>query len=178
MKSYTLDRTRRRVGYGLLAAALLEVGWVLMPGLPVWWGPRASAEERAAGLTLFEHEWTANDPLAGGDGLGPVFNDRSCVACHFQGGVGGGGPLANNVTAFEVLPTRGSPELKAGLVHAAATEPAFEESHDQVRKLYPVLPGRTDVVIGGCARTIPDFDPLRVESVNSTALFGSGWVDR
>ena len=29
-----------------------------------------------------------NDPLAGGDGVGPVFNATSCVACHYQGGDG------------------------------------------------------------------------------------------
>ena len=29
-----------------------------------------------------------------GDGIGPVFNAKSCVACHFQGGVGGAGDAA------------------------------------------------------------------------------------
>ncbi len=41
----------------------------------------------------------------GGDGLGPVFNDSSCVACHNQGGTGGAGPASKNVdilTAFSV----------------------------------------------------------------------------
>src|SRR5260370_19177026 len=52
-----------------------------------------------AGQTLFLHEWTPRDPLAaGGDGLGPVFNATSCVACHHQGGAGGGGRLERNVT--------------------------------------------------------------------------------
>ncbi len=32
-----------------------------------------------------------------GDGLGPVFNDSSCVACHNAGGSGGGGPSSKNV---------------------------------------------------------------------------------
>jgi CxxC motif-containing protein (DUF1111 family) len=57
----------------------------------------------ASGRVLFEHDWQPGDALAGGDGLGPVFNERSCVACHFQGGVGGGGPTSKNVAAFEVL---------------------------------------------------------------------------
>lgn len=55
----------------------------------------------AAGKELFEREWTPTPAGAtttlGGDGLGPVFNERSCVACHRQGGVGGGGPLDKNV---------------------------------------------------------------------------------
>ncbi len=34
----------------------------------------------------------------GGDGLGPVYNDTSCVACHGQGAPGGGtGPGNKNV---------------------------------------------------------------------------------
>src|SRR5262249_34893620 len=45
------------------------------------------------GKELFTREWLPRDPRAhGGDGLGPVFNDSSCVACHNLGGVGGGGP--------------------------------------------------------------------------------------
>jgi CxxC motif-containing protein (DUF1111 family) len=31
------------------------------------------------------------------DGLGPLFNERSCIACHDQGGIGGAGPLDKNV---------------------------------------------------------------------------------
>src|SRR5258707_1062126 len=51
-----------------------------------------------SGRELFLREWIANDPRShGGDGLGPVFNDTSCVSCHNQGGVGGGGPEAKNV---------------------------------------------------------------------------------
>ena len=56
-----------------------------------------------AGQKLFVHEWSPRDPwAAGGDGLGPVFNATSCVACHQQGGVGGGGGLDHNVTTFTV----------------------------------------------------------------------------
>jgi CxxC motif-containing protein (DUF1111 family) len=57
-----------------------------------------AAEQRALGRELFLREWLPNDPRAhGGDGLGPVFNDSSCVACHNQGGPGGGGPTSKNV---------------------------------------------------------------------------------
>src|SRR5439155_1138791 len=56
-----------------------------------------------AGKVLFTHEWKPNDPLSpNGDGLGPVFNANSCVACHHQGGVGGAGGLEHNVTTFVV----------------------------------------------------------------------------
>ena len=53
---------------------------------------------RAEGKALFHREWVPNDPRShGGDGLGPVYNERSCVACHKQGGAGGSGPAENNV---------------------------------------------------------------------------------
>ncbi len=50
------------------------------------------------GRELFAREWVPNDTRGhGGDGLGPVFNDRSCVACHHQGGPGGGGAGDKNI---------------------------------------------------------------------------------
>ncbi|HXG09113.1 MAG TPA: di-heme oxidoredictase family protein [Gemmataceae bacterium] len=177
MSNYCLDRQRKRftvVALLVLAAALV---WFFSPGLPVLWGPWASAEERAAGKALFEHEWQPNDPLAGGDGLGPVFNARSCAACHFQGGIGGSGPNKRNVSTFEVHPTRADPNVRSGIIHAAATDPAYRESPALVRKLFPVVKGTTQVV-EGCTVRIPDFDPLLTGSVNSTALFGAGWIDR
>ena len=65
--------------------------------------PAMSAEKTPApkpdGREIFVREWIAKDPRShGGDGLGPVFNDSSCVACHNQGGVGGAGPASKNVT--------------------------------------------------------------------------------
>ena len=61
------------------------------------------------GRKLFEQGWLrppADDsPLAmppGGDGLGPVFNAASCVACHRQGGTGGGGPRSDSVDVISV----------------------------------------------------------------------------
>src|SRR2546421_1373832 len=61
----------------------------------------ATPTEAAAkpdGKELFAREWIAGDSRShGGDGLGPVFNDTSCVACHNQGGAGGGGPASKNV---------------------------------------------------------------------------------
>ena len=33
----------------------------------------------------------------GGDGLGPVYNERSCLSCHHQGGPGGGGGGDKNI---------------------------------------------------------------------------------
>lgn len=55
-------------------------------------------EKTISGREIFVREWLPNDPRShGGDGLGPVFNDSSCIACHNQGGIGGGGPASKNV---------------------------------------------------------------------------------
>jgi CxxC motif-containing protein (DUF1111 family) len=151
--------------------------WMLTPGLPVMRAPRASAEARAAGLGLFEHEWQPHDPLARGDGLGPVFNARSCVECHFQGGAGGGGDNSHNVLAFEALPTRDRPEVKGGLIHRFAVANHFLERRSELNKFFPIVP-RGTVIEGGCQVFTQDFDPVQTQSVNSTALFGAGWIDR
>jgi CxxC motif-containing protein (DUF1111 family) len=50
------------------------------------------------GRRLFLKEWVAGAPSRhGGDGLGPAYNESSCVACHNQGGAGGAGPASKNV---------------------------------------------------------------------------------
>jgi CxxC motif-containing protein (DUF1111 family) len=57
------------------------------------------------GRELFARQWVPGDRRSsGGDGLGPVYNDRACVNCHDQGGPGGSGPADKNI----VLITPGS----------------------------------------------------------------------
>src|SRR5579864_4299214 len=58
----------------------------------------AKPDPVAVGYDIFNREWMPNDPRShGGDGLGPVYNDSSCVACHNSGGSGGAGPASKNV---------------------------------------------------------------------------------
>jgi len=60
-------------------------------------GPK-EADQVASGYEIFNREWMPNDPRGhGGDGLGPVYNDSSCVACHNSGGSGGAGPISKNI---------------------------------------------------------------------------------
>src|SRR5437899_507641 len=78
-----------------------------------FWGALTFAEEASAsraasqpisGREIFLREWLPNDPRShGGDGLGPVFNESSCVACHNQGGVGGAGSESKNVTVISAV---------------------------------------------------------------------------
>lgn len=51
------------------------------------------------GRELFVRTWVPFDSRVapGGDGLGPMFNATSCVACHNAGGTGGAGPRERNV---------------------------------------------------------------------------------
>jgi CxxC motif-containing protein (DUF1111 family) len=170
-------RTRRRVGMAMFGLGTFGVLWVLTPGVPLLRAPRASAEARAAGLELFEHEWLPHDPSARGDGLGPVFNAQSCVECHFQGGAGGGGDNKHNVMAFEAFPTQDRPEVKGGLIHRFAVANHFLEGRSELSKFFPIVPGGTRVE-SGCQVFTQDFDPVHTETVNSTALFGAGWVER
>ena len=169
------------VWLGALAVAAVAAYWhFFSDGLPIVWGPSASAAEIAEGQSLFEREWEPNDPLAHGDGLGPVFNARSCAACHFQGGLGGGGGLEHNALSYEVFARPGDPTFVAGAIHNFSTSPAFKESEQKLRGLYPIIKGRTvsglDFHCAG-STTIPDFDPVSTQLVQPTALFGAGWID-
>lgn len=178
MRESVSTTMRRRVGYGLLVFCGASLVWYLMPGVPVLRAPSASAETINAGRALFEHEWQPYDPLAhSGDGLGPVFNGKSCAQCHFQGGVGGGGSSKRNVNAFVVHPTVRDPEVKTGVVHAFAVGSQFQETPALLGSLYPIVKGGTRVV-SGCSVVIQDFNPVEQVSINTTALFGAGWLDR
>ena len=72
-------------------------------------GDDASNRERAQavarlGEELFNREWVAGDARTqGGDGLGPVYNETSCVACHNLGGAGGAGPSNKNIVILSAI---------------------------------------------------------------------------
>lgn len=161
-------------------AAVLGYWFFFSDGLPILRGPSASASEIAEGRDLFEREWAPNDPLAHGDGLGPVFNAKSCATCHFQGGLGGGGNVEHNAMSFEVHSRPNDPSFHTGTVHNFSTSPALRETERTLHSLFPIIKGRTiQSSSGHCISTtaIPDFDPVRTQSVQTTALFGAGWVD-
>jgi CxxC motif-containing protein (DUF1111 family) len=185
MRSH-IQQQRKWIAIGAVIFTLVAIYWFLFSsGMPVIWGPTASAKDIAAGRELFEHEWTPHDPLAKGDGLGPVFNAKSCASCHFQGGLGGGGELSHNATGFEILPRPDDLRLLTGTIHNYSVNPSDKESFTALRKQYPIRKGRVEsrlVAMEGCPPTqqqtlIPDFDPVRTQSVQSTAMFGAGWID-
>jgi CxxC motif-containing protein (DUF1111 family) len=129
------------------------------------------------GKTLFTHEWTPNDPLSpGGDGLGPVFNAKSCVACHVQGGVGGGGGLEHNVTTFFVNNGGGQP--RQGVIHAFATSPRYQENLSHANPTLPNLVRPTLAQVKEASQNAPaPFAVVEVSQRNTPALFGAKLID-
>jgi CxxC motif-containing protein (DUF1111 family) len=133
-----------------------------------------------AGQKLFMHDWTVRDPLAGGgDGLGPVFNASSCVACHHQGAAGGGGGLNHNVTVFTVRAEKPGEKPRQGVVHAFATN--CQETLAQVDPLLPNIarPTLEQVVAlaGREKQCLPFPRGVNISQRNTPALFGAKLID-
>jgi CxxC motif-containing protein (DUF1111 family) len=80
---------------------------------------------------LFAHEWTVGDPKsARGDGLGPVYNEHSCLACHNLGGAGGAGTNEKNVS---ILAVRRTADLKIDEINRLAkVHPGFRKARSVV----------------------------------------------
>jgi CxxC motif-containing protein (DUF1111 family) len=145
------------------------------------------ADQTAAeqGRMLFTHVWTANDPLcASGDGLGPVYNATSCLACHKQGGIGGGGGREHNVTMF-TMPTRDG-KVRSGVLHAEAIE--FQETLRDLDPRFPAIarpPLEKLTLQLNCAppahRIRADLlnlsDEVALAQRNTPALFGARLID-
>ena len=114
---------------------------------------RSTASARASGREIFLREWIPNDPRShGGDGLGPVFNESSCVSCHNQGGVGGGGSEAKNVMVISAIRTnvdqgrgrRLAPQVAPDgtTVHGDDAETGWVES--AVKSIFKIPPAGKD----------------------------------
>lgn len=96
----------------------------------------AKYQQIVEGRKLFEHDWEADGPVNHtGDGLGPVYNDVSCVACHQLGGTGGAGPDEKNVELLSIVRRNGSPRSFRNsrlIKNAQRIHPAFSEERQNV----------------------------------------------
>lgn len=100
--------------------------------------PDAEKSKMAAGRELFTREWLPGDRRShAGDGLGPVFNARSCAACHHQGGVGGAGPKHTNATIVSVFVTR-EPIMVSGLLIGSDTN-LKQPDRAKLAEIHPAL---------------------------------------
>jgi CxxC motif-containing protein (DUF1111 family) len=178
-----MDRTYR-FGYLLvlvLALALPGARWFFWPTSRPQVVDAAMAQ---AGEVLFKHDWKQNDPLCPeGDGLGPLFNATSCVACHNQGGLGGGGGLAHNVTMFTVRPNDKPP--REGVVHAHHVKGAAHQ--ETLHNVHPELPTVSQpnlnqlVVLDqggrGSSQAMAFPAGVHISQRNTPALFGAKLID-
>lgn len=156
LRNFVSRRPRLVLAVGLIAVCSGVWAWQALA--EVHYTPEMVAE----GKVLFTHEWQPGDSLAaGGDGLGPVFNAKSCVACHFQGGTGGAGPNSVNVMSFEVPPADGRPTVHTGSVHVAAVDASSQETRRTVEQVYPDSTG-----------------DIQFHALNTPALFGLGELNR
>jgi CxxC motif-containing protein (DUF1111 family) len=158
------------------------------------------------GRELFERVWVKDDPRGhGGDGLGPVFNRQSCVACHHLGGPGGGGGNDGNIEIASVSDGSsegtgfsyafrmdfgagrfeyrfgdgtGSPSTREDRLDPrllAAIHPGFRDSRGVVLHRYG-----TDPAYDAWRGTVPGrhgFVLVRTSERNPPALFGAGLID-
>lgn len=158
-----------KTAFGFLGAALVAAPFLLKLAQPDNAREhQLQPDQVAAGLELFEHEWQPDDPLSpGGDGLGPVFNETSCVACHHQARPGGGGPNEFNVTAFTIRAADEEQLPRQGVVHTFATGRNFQERLPQVHPDLPEeLPARPRFPAG-----------VNISERNTPALFGARLID-
>jgi CxxC motif-containing protein (DUF1111 family) len=78
--------------------------------------PVTSKDEVTRGKELFLREWLPNDARShGGDGLGPTYNDSSCVACHNMGAPGGAGPSNKDVPILSAFPSTPDGQRGSGM---------------------------------------------------------------
>ncbi len=99
---------------------------------------RSILGDQARGEVLFSKEWVPNDPMShGGDGLGPVYNETSCIACHGLGAPGGAGPESKNVVLVTATPAGCGPSQsldqvfpglrgsRSTVLHHFSTDPGY-----------------------------------------------------
>jgi CxxC motif-containing protein (DUF1111 family) len=180
-KGIPMNRTYR-IWYFL---ALLLV--LAPPAVRLLWWQRAKTVNvdpamAQAGEVLFNHEWRPQDPLSpDGDGLGPVFNATSCVACHNQGGVGGAGGLEHNVTTFTVRIPGQTP--RQGVVHADGVGGVRESLRDVSAELPAISRPTLDQIVNlqgrnnHCSAPLQTQRGVNLSQRNTPALFGVKLID-
>lgn len=145
----------------LLGHAVPANAWQIINGPPQ--PPPTSLVERIQqhriGEELFVRDWSKSDVprQQSPDGLGPMFNDVSCVACHKQeqGGVGGGGPPLKNVRLLHLMDQQGSTKR-------TATQPAQSVLKARARLHPEMRSGATTVVLHRHQqRNGKDFEPYQ-----------------
>jgi CxxC motif-containing protein (DUF1111 family) len=162
---------------GSLALGL--AGWAAEVHAGVKPRPQKAVSE---GQSHFMRKWQPNDPRShGGDGLGPVFNEKSCLGCHNLGGPGGGGPSSRNVQILTpILTTTGNqkPEAQAlaKLARVVKAQTGFKTAGSVVLHKFGTRPEYSTWRRELLQQNFYSFS-LRRSQRNTPALFGSGLID-
>jgi CxxC motif-containing protein (DUF1111 family) len=181
----------------LVSATSLRAGDVPLPP-----GRDSSRELVEAGRQLFTMNFARperNVVSTGGNGLGPVFNETSCVGCHNQGGVGGSGNLDSNVFLLGIVTRpRGPSNIPAAVAAARKVHPGFSEN-SAVKVFHQFAVGDAensaaydkwrDKILADFAQhgRAADVKPVRksfgqvtleLAQRNTTALWGVGLIDK
>ena len=145
---------------------------------------RRLSREYVEARDLFEMLWVPGDTaISGGDGVGPLYNERSCVGCHNLGGTGGAGGLSKNVTILAAIPG-------ASIVPSCRTvfrgeledlHPGFGNHSSIVLHEHSSSPkeaGQLDRIRSyGFAQTRDELFILARSQRSTPALFGVGQID-
>jgi CxxC motif-containing protein (DUF1111 family) len=144
------------------------------------------------GQILFVRQWLEHDPRSyAGDGLGPMFNANSCVACHNQGGPGGSGSREHNVDVLCLVPTRDVTRIdrKQFASDAGRIHPAFVVNETTARPMitlhrestHPAYRARRDFLANEIAErsTVGPGSWMRLQKFQrrTPSLFGAGLID-
>lgn len=164
------------------------IGWLGVPAHAVA-SDGVSHIVNKLGERIFMKAWNPGEPSRhGGDGLGPVYNEISCLSCHHQGGIGGAGPNRANVRILtadsSVSPLTDSDRETLAKIHPGFRQSASVVVHRFGNPInYPLwreqmlqLDKSTTLV----ARPYPEA-PARLRMVTSSRstppLFGLGLID-
>ena len=131
-----------QTGMHSIQRRLFGACWLLVIGAAVSGSPvdadsslALERERLATGKELFNREWLHGDKRSvAGDGLGPVFNARSCAACHHQGGIGGGGPRGMNNTVVSAFVLIGGSGAFNRILIPGASGPDSPESPSKIKQ--------------------------------------------
>ncbi len=140
--------------------------------------------EEFEGRELFVKLWEPGKPsAAGGDGLGPLYNERSCVGCHNLGGTGGGGGNDRNVLLLTALAEPPKPGEGTSVFQGELEQlhPGFR-NHRSVVIHHHAVSRDDDKRLGAirlysAIQTRDEMVALRKSSRNTPALFGAGLID-
>ena len=119
----------------------------------------------AVGYEIFNREWMPDDPRGhGGDGLGPVYNDSSCVACHNSGGSGGAGPASKNIDILSASRNRMRSPASVNATENASANPQ-SSAFDALDPIHPGFRTARNVVLHKFG-TDPNYDAWRSQALS------------